>query len=818
MKASYLWLRELLPSLSASPKDVGERFTHAGLEVEGVTEYGAGTEACLVVRVTGIRPHPTKSGLRLVTVERGGGQQQEVVCGAPNVPDPGGLVVLAPLGAHLPAKDLTIAARAIGGVTSEGMLCSESELGLSEESAGIIVLPPGTAEPGTKLTDAIPNVRDTVFEIGLTPNRPDGLGHIGLARELAALLEIGFDWPDTGKLAKTADVDAKDLAAITVEDAERCSHYGAAGALDVTIGPSPLWLKYRLQALGVRSISNVVDVTNLVMLEYGHPMHAFDLDRVRPDVSGKKALVVRHAKDGETLTTLDGVDRKLVADDLLICDGQGPVALAGVMGGASSEIQNDTKRVLFEVATFDARGVRRTARRHAMHTESSHRFERGIDAGDVARVLARAVALTTTLAGASAVRGQVHVQGTHVGGEPRPIAKRSVRFRPQRVRELTGVDVPAATAVGILSRLGCEVGKPDAAGASEVLVPTHRPDIGREADLVEEVIRVFGMHHVPAQLPPIHASRDVGGREELARRAKEVCATLGLAEAITFSFTSPRVLEVLAAPAPAVKLDNPMAEHQSVLRTTLLVGLLDAVKNARRRGERDVREFTVGPVFLDSKPGDQLPNERLRVAFAIAGDRPAWLEKPKPLDVWDAKGYASEIARRLSGKPVEVVPAQGARAPAHLHPRGAAFVHVDGKPVGAFGPLHPDVVDALELDGEVLVFEMDLEPFVSGAALPRFAPIPRFPASARDVALVVKDGIPAGEVEAAVRAAAGPLAEAVRLFDRFVGGQVPAGHASLAFRVIYRSPDRTLTDAEVDAAHANVVATASSKFGATLRA
>lgn len=819
MKASYRWLRELLPALTASPQEVATRFTHAGLEVEGVTEYGAGTEACLVVRVAAIRPHPTKSGLRLVTVERGEGQQQEVVCGAPNVPDPGGLVVLAPLGAYLPAKDLTIAPRAIAGVTSEGMLCSESELGLSEESDGIIIIPQGTAKPGTRLAEAVPNARDTIYEIGLTPNRPDGLGHIGLARELAALLGLPFAWPDTGTPKKSADLAASDLARITVEDAERCPEYGAAGAVDVTIGPSPLWLKFRLQALGVRSISNVVDVTNIVMLEYGHPMHAFDLDRVRPDASGKKAIVVRHAKEGEVIVTLDGVERKLVADDLLICDGQGPVALAGVMGGASSEIQPDTKRVLFEVATFDARGVRRTARRHAMHTESSHRFERGIDPGDVARVLERAVVLTTELAGAAAARGRVHVHGTQATAEPKPIAKRAIRFRPARVRELTGVDVPVAESTGILQRLGCELGKPDASGAIDVLAPTHRPDLGREADLVEEVIRVHGMDAVPAELPPIRASRDVGGREELARRAKEICATLGLSEAITFSFTSARVLEVLGAPAPAVRLDNPMAEHQNVLRTTLLVGLLDAVRNARRHGENDVREFTVGPVFLaPSNEAETLPDERLRVAFALAGERPAWLERAKPLDVWDAKGYALEIARRVSGRPVEIVPAPGAQAPRHLHPRGAAHVLVGGERVGSFGPLHPDAVDALELDGDVLVFEMDLDAFAAGAALPAFTPIPRFPASARDVALVVKDGIPAGEVEAAVKAAAGPLAEAVRLFDRFVGGQVPAGHASLAFRVVYRSPDRTLTDAEVDAAHANVVATASAKFGATLRA
>ena len=817
MKASYRWLRELLPALSASPKVVATRFTDAGLEVEGTTEYGAGTESCLVVRVVAIRPHPTKSGLRLVTVDRGGGKQQEVVCGAPNVPDPGGLVVLAPLGAYLPAKDLTIAPRAIAGVTSEGMLCSESELGLSDEQGGIIVLPVGTAEPGTPLSQAVPNARDTVYEIGLGPNRPDGLGHVGLARELAVLLGIAFEWPNAGTVAKVTDVAAKDLAVITVDDAERCPHYGAAGAIDVTIGASPLWMKYRLQALGVRSISNVVDITNLVMLEYGHPMHAFDLDRVRPDASGKKHIRVRRAKDGETLTTLDGVERKLVSDDLLICDGAGPVALAGVMGGASSEIHDGTKRVLYECAWFDPRSVRRTARRHGMSTESSYRFERGVDPGDVASVLERAVALTTTLAGAAAAKGRLHVQGASVGSEPVAVAKKTVRFRAQRVREVTGVDVPFAESVAILERLGCEISKREA-DACEVLVPTHRPDIGREIDLVEEVIRVHGIDNVPAELPSIHASRDVGGREELARRAKEACAAIGLSEAITFSFTSGRVLEILSAPAPAVKLENPMVEHQNVLRTTLLVGLLEAVRNARRHGERDVRVFTVGPVFLASNGKDVLPDERLRVAFAMAGDRPSWLEKTKPLDVWDAKGHAIEIARRLSGKPVTVVPALRAEAPAHLHPRGAAFVEVDGARVGSFGPLHPDVVEALELDGDVLVFEMDLDPFAAGAASPKFAPIPRFPASTRDVALVVRDGTPAGEIEAAVRAAAGPLAEAVRIFDRFAGGQLPPGHTSLAFRVVYRSADRTLTDAEVDAAHANVVATATSKFGATLRA
>jgi phenylalanyl-tRNA synthetase beta chain len=324
------------------------------------------------------------------------------------------------------------------------------------------------------------------------------------------------------------------------------------------------------------------------------------------------------------------------------------------------------------------------------------------------------------------------------------------------------------------------------------------------------------MDAVPAELPAIRASRDVGGREELARRVREIAASLGLFEAITYSFTSARMLKALSAPEPVVVLANPLAEHQAVMRTTLLPGLLDGVRNARRHGERDVRLFTIGPVFLPPSKGEELPYEQLRLAFAIAGDRPAWLEKARPVDAWDATGYAEAIATRVAGGAVRIVPVPK-DGPAHLHPRGAARVVAGDRTVGTVGPLHPDVVDALELEGDVLVFEMDLDPFLAGAARPAFAPIPRFPASARDIALVVKDGIAAGEVEEAVRAAAGPLAEAVRIFDRFVGGQVPAGHASLAFRVVYRASDKTLTDAEVDAAHANVVKEVGSRFGATLR-
>lgn len=814
MKASYRWLCELVPQLvvhAISPRDLATRLTHAGLEVEGLTEFGAAAEGCIVSRVVAIAPHPTKSGLRLVTVDRGGASQV-VVCGAPNVPAPGGLVVLAPLGLHLPAKNLTIAKRAIGGVESEGMLCSEDELGIGDDHGGILVLPEGTAAPGTKFSTAMPLAYDTVFEIGLTPNRPDGLGHIGLAREIAALYGFGFSRPDPVLAPAAGGQRVADLVSVAVEDSERCPHYGAAAVVDIAVGPN-LATRYRLQALGVRSISNVVDVTNLVMLAWGHPMHAFDLDRVR---GGR--IVVRRARDGEKLETLDGASRTLVADDLVICDGEGPVALAGIMGGASSEIHANTKRVLFEVAWFDPRGVRRSARRHGMHTESSHRFERGVDPGDVVQVLEAAVAMTLSLAGGKRAEGRIHVQNARISGEPVAPERRVVPLRADRLHAILGVAVPFAEATAILERLGCDVTM-KGEEACDAVIPTHRPDLGREVDLIEEVIRVRGMDAVAAELPPIRASRDVGGREELLRRAREGASSLGLSEAITYAFTSARALSILKAPEPVMVLKNPLGEHHAVMRTSVLPGLLDAVANARRHGERDVRLFTLGPVFLAHESGsDGLPREPLRIGIVLAGERVGWLEKPRPLDVWDAKGMVSAFAARLAGTPVEIEAACGIHLPGHLHPRGAALVRAFGQVIGSFGPLHPDAIDALALDGEVLVAELELELFAEGPRVPQFTPIPRFPASMRDVALVVKDTVRAGEVESAAKLAAGPLAEGVRLFDRFAGGQIPAGCSSLAFRVVYRSPDRTLTDAEVDAAHANVVRALSERFGATLRA
>ncbi len=802
MKASFRWLRELVPNLTATAEELAARLTGAGLAVDGVTRFGQGSSACVVAKVTSVRPHPTKSGLRLVTVDRGGATQ-EVVCGAPNVPEPGGLVVLAPLGTHLPAKGMTIERRTIAGVTSEGMLCSESELGLTEESDGIIVLPAGAGAPGDAFTKASPSAEDVIYELDLTPNRADALGHVGLARDVAAIFGLAWEPPKVAPPSRTGTQDVAALAQVTIDDLERCPHYGAAAIVDVTIGPSPLWARYRLSSLGVRSISNVVDVTNLVMLEYGHPMHAFDLDLVR----GAK-IVVRRAKDGETMKTLDGVERKLTADDLLICDGEGPTALGGVMGGAISEINGATKRVLFECAYFEPRGVRRTSRRHGLHTESSHRFERGVDPGDVSAVLARAVSLTSELAGGAAVKGELHA------GDATP-KRRVVKLRADRLDQLVGEPVAWDEARAILTRLGCVV-EDAAQREASVRVPTHRPDILRECDLIDEVARIRGIDRVKPVLPAIRSTRDEGPREEAARQARAAAVEMGLSEAITFAFVAPGDLAKVGAPAATVILKNPLNELQTVMRTSLLPGLLEALRRSRRHGVRDVRLFTIGARYL---AGKDLPEERLSFAAIVAGDRPSYLTKPVPVDVWDGKGLAEGLVARLVRRSAVIRALAASDRPAHLHPRGAAGIYVQNACVGTVGPLHPDVVESFDLGEGCVVVELDLARLGEiGRAPPAFVDIPRFPASTRDLAIVVHDDVAAGDVLGAVREAAGALACDVDLFDRFVGGAIPKDHASLAIHVVYRAPDRTLTDAEVDQSHAKVVAEVGRRFGAQLRA
>jgi phenylalanyl-tRNA synthetase beta chain len=814
MRASVRWLRELCPELPDDAERLAARFTSAGLEVEASEIFGEASKDCVVAALVSVRPHPTRTGLQVVTVEAGRGPQ-EVVCGAPNVPQPGALVVLAPPGAHLPAKGLAVERRSFGEVVSEGMLCSEAELGLSDDATALLLPRPGTARPGAGLACAMPAARDTIFEIAVTPNRPDALGHIGLAREAAALFGVPFSIAARPEAAPAA-APLEGAVRIAIEDPERCPHYGACVMVDVEVATSSVETRWRLQSLGVRAISNVVDVTNLVMLETGHPMHAFDLDKVR-----RQAIVVRRAKPSEQLRTLDGVNRSLSEDDLVICDGEGPVALAGVMGGGESEISAHTKRVLFECAYFDPRGIRRAARRHGIHTESSHRFERGVDWGDTSYALARAAELVS-----AAARGREFAPARIVVAKVLEVPK--VPLRLERASALLGTLISRTEASETLGRLGFKRCATESTGDTWQ-VPTFRPDVAREVDLIEEIGRCRGYDAVPTCLPAIRASRDAAPLQAFARSAREAGAAMGLSEAVTYAFLSPRDLAAVAAPPSHVRLTDPLSEEHSVMRTSLLPGLLRALARARRHGEPNVALFAVGPVFLrpdfgaaDMAPLPReslLPDERFAFAAVASGERPGWLRNPpRHADVWDAKGIAEGLVWRMVRRSVSVVAMSSADRPPHLHPRGAGWIEVDGMRAGSLGVLHPDVAEVFEVADSLVSVQIDLHALKALGPRPiHFSPLPRFPASTRDLAIVVESEVLAGDVERLAREVAADMAERVVLFDRFVGGSVPQGRASLAFHVVYRAPDRTLTDSEVDACHARVVQAMQARFGATLR-
>jgi phenylalanyl-tRNA synthetase beta chain len=672
---------------------------------------------------------------------------------------------------------------------------------------------------------------DTVFELDITPNRPDALGHLGVARDLAALYRLPAPRPVAPGAVKRSAVALSSLISIENRDTERCPHYGAGAVLDVTVAPSPLWLRWRLESLGVRPISNVVDVTNLILLELGQPMHAFDLDRVR----GSR-IVVRRATAGEPFTTLDGVSRKLETDDLVIADGDEPSALAGVMGGKDSEIRESTRRVLLECAYFQPRGVRRTARRHGLHTESSHRFERGVDFGAVPAVLERAKALLAELCSGSVVDGAIHARGPEV-------TPARIRLRSSRLDELLGVPVPFDEAVSILERLGFPAVTREGSGASasvEVTAASHRPDVAIEVDLIDEVSRVRGLDMIPTRLPAVapQAPRKTG---ELERRVLDIAQALGLSEALTYAFVDPADLKRIHAPEPRVLVSNPLGEERSVMRTSLLPDLLSALGRARRRGEARVRLFSLGATFHEpvtaTREGARprltedigtLPREQLWFSAVLAGPR---LERlmldPPDVDVYDAKALALELVERVTQQRATVRNAADPASLAHLHPRGAGDVLVGDVLVGRFGPLHPEVVDAFELGGQAQVVELDLDAVDGlGTSLPRYHTIPRLPAITRDLSLVVADAVLAGRVVDVLAGAGGEVCESIDVAAEFRGGSLPDGQRSLTFRVVYRDPKarrdaddaRTLTDQEVDAIEARMLEAARSSLGAALRA
>jgi phenylalanyl-tRNA synthetase beta chain len=807
MRISLKWLSQYV--LLPAPEELARRLTAVGLEVEALERTGAGLAGVVVARILSSEKHPNAEKLSVTTVDRGDGAPLQVVCGAKNYAV-GDLVPLATVGTSLPGG-LEIKKATLRGVESSGMLCSARELGLAEEASGLLILDRGL-EPGTPIAAAL-HLEDVLLEVNVTPNRPDCLSHLGIAREVAALLGQAVRLPPPG-LAEAGPA-AAGLVKVRIDAPDRCARYAARVVEGVRIGPSPAWLARRLEACGVRSISNVVDATNFVLLELGHPLHAFDLDRV----AGAE-IVVRPARPGERLTTLDGKERALDPSDLLIADRDRGSALAGVMGGGDSEISGGTTRVLLESAWFAPGGIRRTSRRHGLKSEASYRFERGADPGMVIPALDRCAALIAELGGGTVRPGVVDCH-------PAPARPATVRLRWRRPAELLGLEVPREEARRVLAGLGFAESSADAEGAT-FAVPSWRVDVAIEEDLVEELVRTRGYDAIPETLPPSAMGTPAEPAEALAvARIRQAIEGAGFSEAVNFSFVAEPDLAPLRYDvavgdgrrrALGIALKNPISADLALMRTSLVPSLLrNAARNRAQRVD-DVRLYEVARVYHPAAadaPGDEPSAEDTRVAGVLLGRRApvGWAVPAEAVDFHDAKAAVAAVLEALG---VEAVRWEVGSEP-WLHPRFAArLLASDGEPLGWMGVLHPRVARDFDVPRGVLAFELRLEALVRhGQLVPRYRPIPGVPAVLRDLAVVVEEAVAAEAVLAAVRQE--PLVEAATLFDVYRGAPLPAGRKNLAMAIRYRAPDRTLTDAEAEAAHRRIVERLKALLGAELR-
>ena len=800
MKISLNWLSDYVQLNGHSPEELARRLTMAGLEVEGVDHPGAALAGVVVAQIVESNKHPDADKLSVTKIDAGQGTLLQVVCGAKNY-QVGDKVPLATVGTKLP-NGIEIKASALRGIDSFGMLCSSRELGLSEEHAGLLILDPAL-KVGTPIAQALA-LDDVIFEVNVTPNRPDALCHLGIARELATLLGQKVKLPAV-KLNESAQ-PASEAISIRIDDSTRCLRYGARVIEGVKVGPSPAWLQHRLKACGMRAINNLVDVTNFVMLEWGQPLHAFDLEHL----AGSQ-IIVRTARAGEKLTTLDGKERALAAEDLLIADRDAGQVLAGIMGGARSEVTAGTTRVLLECATFQPMTVRRSAKRHGLHTESSHRFERGTDVSAVPAVLDRAAALIAELCGGTVRAGRVDVV-------PKSLAPRRVKLRPARVGELLGIAVPPAESTGILLSLGFKQ-----VDAEHWEVPQARVDIGGEEDLIEEIARIRGYEQIPAVLPRglgVLAPEPKGALAE--RRIRTALAGAGLDEVVNYSFVAPSDLAAFAAETGAIGVTNPLSAEQAVMRTTLLPSLVQNVTRSARHQAQGVGFYEIARSYRPDPEGGgpahrPVAIERLEVAGVLWGLRDearSWTAKDAAVDFYDAKAAVEAVLSALHLEGVTWEPL----VCAWYHPRAAAVVMRAGKRLGTLGQLHPRAQKSLDAPDGIFLFQLDLDELIAAAVLvPQAVPLTRFPAVLRDLALVVAMGRENEEIRKLIVEVGAPLVEDARIFDVYTGKPIPEGQKNVAYALRYRAADRTLTDLEVNVAHAKIVAEVNQRLGAQLR-
>ena len=798
MKVSIEWLREFV-SPDATPQEIATRLTMAGFEVEAISNIGGSADRLKVVEVTAIKPHPAADKLKICEIVIGR-EKVEVICGAPNVAT-GMRAVWAPPGTELP-DGRVIEDAVIRGVRSAGMLCSLQELSLEEKSAGIHEFDK-SAKVGFAAAPLLGLVSDTVLEINVTPNRGDALSIEGIAREVAALFDMEMknppeDCPESGRAAG-------DIITLKILDPIGCPRYVAKVIENVRIGPSPAWMQRRLKALGVRAINNVVDITNYVMLELGQPLHAFDMDQL-----AGPGIVVRRTKGVERFITLDGVERVL-EDDLLICDVEKPVALAGVMGGLNSEVTDSTTNVLLESACFDPSGIRRTSKKLGLSSEASYRFERGVDPCLQLRAANRAASLMAQCADGEVAKGALDDKVR----TPQPP---EIVLKDERVELYLGVGVPRAECKKLLESIGLTAKRKK--DSLVVTPPSWRGDITEEADAIEEVARLYGYDKLPVTLPE-GRSEPVGVRpeEKIARRIRQSLIGAGYHEIITLSFMNPSALDRLriADNDPrrrTVQLLNPLSSEESVLRTTLLPCLLGAAAYNLSRFQDDIKLFEIGRVYI-ARREHPLPEEPMSLCGIYIPPAKKQFRRPDVEPFYLMKGAVEEILDEFNAPDVRFNP--GADEP-YLIPGEVATVYACDDRIGVMGRLRPAIAESFEVSEPVFTFELDFAALQKlSSRVYSFKSLPVHPPAFRDIAVVVRDDAQVADMKAAIRAVEKEAIRSAEVFDVYRGKPIPEGFKSVAFSIVYQWSDRSPVDEEVNRLHQEVARRLEKEFGASVR-
>jgi phenylalanyl-tRNA synthetase beta chain len=818
MKITLKWLRDYI-DIKLELKELAERLTMAGLEVKAIQTIGSTWDKMLVGEVVAVNPHPNADRLKLATVDLGT-EQITVVCGAPNI-RVGQRVPFAHVGARLinghTGETMSLKPAKIRGVVSAGMVCSEKELGISENHEDILVLPPD-APTGIALGDYL---SDVIFDLDITPNRPDCLSVIGIAREIAALTGKPLHLPETHYNESEDSIDS--FASVDIVEPNLCPRYCASLITGIKISRSPTWLQHRLNSYGMRPINNVVDITNYVMLEYGQPLHAFDYHKLK---GGQ--IIVRRARRGEAITSLDGTKRTLNSDILVIADKEEAVAIAGIMGGLDSEVSDKTDTILLESANFDQVAIHRGCGYLQLQSEASIRFDKGLNSNLPLLPLKRATQLMLELTGGRAAKGVIDVY-------PGKTAPKPILLTTREVERLSGLKVDIDEIIKVLKALGFECQESNSGLHISVSRPYWRSDIKCSADLVEEVVRIVGYEKIPitrlsSPLPPQKSKLSPAVRQsDFKDKLRNILTGFGFQEISTYSLVSLKKLQNLS---PNLKLQtvplkvvNPMTREQEYLRITLRAGLLSTLTHNQKFESAGIRLFEIGKIFLPQHPPAiaseveqsqierELPEEKGMLCAVLSGPRTelSWHTDKEMLDFFDAKGVVENILNQLGLKVGFDISDDETLFPG----RGASIIVKDDK-VGIVGELHPKVEQAFELSGTACLVEIDLEKVLPKIMdIKRCQPIPRFPSVTRDMALVVDEQVSYGRVEEIIQRF--PLVTKVTLFDLYHGEQIPEGKKSFAMRIIYQSPKHTLTDKEVDQTQEQMLAKLHQELGANLR-